>query len=83
MRAQATLSVNLFIQKNHQMQFYLLNMPLLFLRMFDICFVRGVYNFLGSVSPQQKIAATDRPVLQLHVTAQFYLANRGKYILKA
>ena len=77
------LSVNISIQKNHQMQFYLLNMSLLFLRIFDICFVGGVCNFLGSVSPQQKFEAMDRPVLQLCVTAQFYLASRGKYILKA
>ena len=27
--------------------------------------LRGVYNFLGSVSPQQKFKATDGPVLQL------------------
>ena len=25
----------------------------------------------------------DRPVLQLHVTPQFYLESKGKYILKA
>ena len=55
-------------------------------------------NFLNSVSSQWKFAVmdlhyspptgqrytsqTDRPVLQLHVTAQFYLENKGKYILK-
>ena len=43
-------------------------------------YVGGVCNFLGSVSPQQKIEARDGPVLQLHVTAQFYLASKGKYI---
>ena len=26
---------------------------------------------------------SDRPVLQFHVTGQFYLENKGKYILKA
>ena len=54
-------------------------------------FVRGVCNFLGSVSSQQKFEAMDRPVLQpsdgpmlwLCVTAQFYLESKGKYILKA
>ena len=56
--------------------------------------VSGVYNFLGSVSSQQKYEATDikahgvsqlsnRSVLQLRVTAQFYLENKGKYILEA
>ena len=55
--------------------------------------VRGVCNFLGSVSSQQKFEVTDvkalcvsqlsdRSVLQLRVTAQFYLENKGKYILK-
>ena len=47
--------------------------------------VRGACNFLGSVSSQQKFEATDgpvlqlsdRPVLQLRVTAQFYLENKG------
>ena len=43
----------------------------------------GVCNFLGSVSLQQKFEVTDTPVLQLRVTAQFYLASKGKYILKA
>ena len=61
--SSGTLSVNISIQKNNQMQFYLLNMSLLFLRIFDICFVRRVCNFLGSVSLQQKFKATDRPVL--------------------
>ena len=68
--------------------------------------VRGVCNFLSSISSQQKSEAmavktlgvsqlesqlldrlvlqlSDRSVLQLHVTAQFYLENKGKYILKA
>ena len=54
--------------------------------------VRGVCNFLGSVSSQQKFEATDvkalgrhscQTVLQLRVTAQFYLENKGKYILEA
>ena len=56
-------------------------------------FVSGVCNFLGSVSSQQKFEVTDvkalcvsqlsdRSVLQLRVTAQFYLENKGKYILK-
>ena len=55
--------------------------------------VGGVCNFLGSVSSQQKFEVTDvkalcvsqlsdRSVLQLRVTAQFYLENKGKYILK-
>ena len=52
--------------------------------------VRGVCNFLGSVSLKQKFEATDRPalqlsdgpLLQLHVTAQFYLESKGKYILE-
>ena len=34
--------------------------------------VRGVCNFLGSVSLQQKFEAMDGPVLQLHVTAQVF-----------
>ena len=50
----------------------------------------------GSVSSQQKFEAmdikalrqtlsqlSDRPVLQLLVTAQFYLENKGKHILEA
>ena len=49
--------------------------------------VRGVCNFLDPVSSQQKFKVTDQlldgPVLQLRVTAQFYLENKGKYILKA
>ena len=52
--------------------------------------VRGVCNFLRSVLLQQKCEATDRPALQpsdgpglqLRVTAQFYLENKGKYIFK-
>ena len=39
-------------------------------------FVGEVCNFLSSVSLQQKIEATDGPVLQL-----FYLASNEKYIL--
>ena len=42
--------------------------------------VGGVCNFLGSVSSQQKFEVTeqlsDGPVLQLHVTAQFYLGRK-------
>ena len=53
--------------------------------------VRGVCNFLPSISLQQKCEATDGPmfhfsdrsVLQLPVTAQFYLVCKGKYILEA
>ena len=57
--------------------------------------VGGVCNFLGSVSPQQKFEATDKlvlqpyaissdaQVLQLYVTAHFYLESKGKYILEA
>ena len=45
--------------------------------------IGGVCNFLGSGSPQQKFEAKDGSVLQFCVTAQFYLANKGKYILKA
>ena len=49
-------------------------------------------NFLGFVSSQQKFEAMDvkalsvsqlSTVLQLRVTAQFYLENKGKCILKA
>ena len=43
--------------------------------------VGGVCNFLGFVLSQQKSEAMDGPVLQLHVTAQFYLQSKGKYIL--
>ena len=46
-------------------------------------YVGGVYNFLSSVLLQQKFEATDGPVLQLHVTAQFYLTSKGKYILES
>ena len=49
--------------------------------MVNLCIVGRVFNFLGSVSPQQKLEAMDRPVLQLHVTAKFYLASKGKDIL--
>ena len=60
--------------------------------------VGGVWNFLCSVSLQQKFEATDGPalqsldrivfqpsdgpVLQPHVTDQFYLESKRKYILK-
>ena len=54
----------------------------------------GVHNFLCSVSSQQKFEVTDvkalgvsqlldRSVLQLCVTAQFNLENKGKYIHEA
>ena len=61
----------------------------------NFCYARGVCNFLGSVSSQQKfemidrlalqphVVSSDRPVLQLCVTAQFYLESKGKYILEA
>jgi len=49
----------------------------------DNGFVKQVCNFLGSVSPQQKFELTDGPVLQPHVTAQFYLESKGQYILQA
>ena len=45
--------------------------------------VRGVCNFLGSVSPQQKFEAMDRPLLQLGDTAWFHLASKRKNILEA
>ena len=53
--------------------------------------VGEVCDFLSSVSSQQKFDVTDGPalepsvgpVLQLHVTAQFYLESKGKYILEA
>ena len=45
--------------------------------------VGGVCNFLGSVLSQQKFEAMAGPVLQLHVTAQFYLESKGQYILEA
>ena len=48
--------------------------------------VGGMCTFLVSVSSQQKFEVIDQlsdgPVLQLHVTAQFYLENKGKYIVK-
>ena len=44
--------------------------------------VRGVCNFLGSVSPQQKFEAMDRPLLQLGDTAWFHLASKRKPSLK-
>ena len=45
-------------------------------------YVRGICNFLRSVSVQQKFEATDGPVLQLHVTVQYYLESKEKYILE-
>ena len=50
--------------------------------------VGGVCNFLGSVSSQQKFEAMDikslrQTVSQLCITAQFYLENKGKYILES
>ena len=45
-------------------------------------FVRVVCDFLSSVSSQQKFEVMEGPVLELHVKAQFYLENKGKYILK-
>ena len=50
--------------------------------------VGGVCNFLGSVSSQQKLEAMDikslrQTVSQLCITAQFYLDNKGKYILES
>ena len=48
-----------------------------------ILLVGGGCNFLGSVLPQQKFEMTDGSVLQLGITAQFYLVSKGKYILKA
>ena len=65
------------------------------LMMLVFLFVRGVCNFLGSVSLQQKFEAmlgpvlqphvisADGPVLQLRVIAQFYLENKRKDILKS
>ena len=43
--------------------------------------IEGVCNFLGSVSLQQKFEVMDWSMFQLYVTAQFYLASKGKYIL--
>lgn len=43
--ASATLSVNISIQKSHEMQFYLLNMSLLFLRMFGVVLVHNLLVF--------------------------------------
>ena len=45
--------------------------------------IGGVCHFLSLVLLQQKFEATDRPVLGLSVTAQLYLASKGKYILEA
>ena len=66
---------------------------LVFALIWGFGFVVGVCNFLSFVSSQQKFEATDvkalgqtvsqlsdRSVLQLHVTAQFYLENKGKVI---
>ena len=54
--------------------------------------VEGVYNFLDSVLSQEKFEVTDqdyRPrtdcvtaLGQISVTAQFYLEDKGKYILE-
>ena len=61
----------------------------------EVLTLGGVCNFLGSVLSQQKFEAMarpllqpcvislDRPVLQLRVTAQFYLENKEKNILEA
>ena len=61
----------------------------------EVANLGGVCNFLGSVLSQQKFEAMarpllqpcvislDRPVLQLRVTAQFYLENKEKNILEA
>ena len=46
-------------------------------------YVKGVCNFLGSVSPQQKFEATNGSVLLPCVVAQFYIESKGKYILEA
>ena len=43
--------------------------------------VRGVCNFLGSVSLQQRFEMADQ--CYSSVTAEFYLASKGKYTLKA
>ena len=45
-------------------------------------FVRGVCDFLSSVSSQQKFEVMEGPVLEHRVIAQFYLENKGKYIPK-
>ena len=42
--------------------------------------VQGVCNFPGSVSPQQRFETADQHYTS--VTAQFYLASKGKYILE-
>ena len=42
--------------------------------------VRGVCNFFGSVSLQQNFEMADQ--YYSLVTAQFYLASKGKYILE-
>jgi len=43
--------------------------------------VRGICNFLSSVSLQQKFEGMDGPVLPPHVTTQFYSESKGKDIL--
>ena len=43
-------------------------------------YVGGMCDFLGSVSLQQKFEAVDQ--CYSSVTAQFYLVNKGKYILE-
>ena len=45
--------------------------------------VREICNYLSSASWQQKFEVMGRPVLQPHVTAQFYLESKEKYILEA
>ena len=47
----------------------------------DCATIGGVCNFLSSVSPQQKFEMADQ--CYSSVTAQFYLASKGKYILEA
>ena len=64
---------------NNQYTYYHSHPSIILFFTINIAFVRGVCNFLGSVSLQQKSEATDGP----SVTAQFYLAGKGKYILKA
>ena len=43
--------------------------------------VAGMCNFLGSVSPQQRFEMVDQ--CYSSVTAEFYLASKAKYTLKA
>ena len=44
--------------------------------------VREVWYFLSSVSLQQNFEVTNRPVLQLHVTAQLYLQTKENVSLR-